>query len=421
MVDVSNYYYPGQTSLPAAEAAQTPANSAANRALLYAHVRGLDQTTKLAPLGAFSTALGAVSQAGYHDALGAGIYHDMRIHEPDFGSGGMPSQLAAGAGLPATHIAPAPAPILTASNRPNAMPGFGMSPAGFSGFAGPAQMVAAHPVQAPVPAGPRPDMTRYLAQQSGMTAPEFTNPVGSLSAQRPDMFKHAFAHEEMLADGQMGVPSAQVPAAAAPAPAPTPVTPAPAAPAAGASSSLLSPQPVTLTPPPTPAAPQAPIAPPTDWQARAQGNGKPGYSTGTSRVPGKGSPKVDSVKANLAPDEAVLNAGAADHIGRPVIDALNAIGMAKMGMVPASTMDDRAQVQQAAQTTKGPDSSSTKDDRAQNPGFAKGTAKVGKGMPPGKAPDISQIDPKLLAMALQMGQGGAQGAPAGPPQGAGMM
>jgi hypothetical protein len=231
-----------------------------------------------------------------------------------------------------------------------------------------------HPQTPGAPQQPA-DLTRYLAMQSGMSAPEFTAPVGSLSALRPDLFKHAFAQEQMLTDGQMGVPSQAVPAAA-------PATP------------------------PTPK--------PTDPT-------NPGFSTGTSRVPGKGSPKVDSVKANLAPDEAVLNAGAADHLGRPVIDALNAIGMAKMGMVPASTMDDRAQVQQAAQTAKGPDSSSTKDDRAQNPGFAKGTAKVGKGMPAGKAPDISQVDPRLLAAALQMGQGGAQGAPAGPPQGAGMM
>jgi hypothetical protein len=281
---------------------------------------------------------------------------------------------------------------------------------------GAAQIAGVHP-QAPAAPQQPADLTRYLAIQHGMPAPEFTPPVGSVSALRPDLFKHAFGQEQMLVDGQMGVPSEQVPAAAPATPAASAPVPTPVAPA----NSALSPQPTATTPPPPPAAPQAPIAPPTDWQARAQGNGKPGFSTGTSRVPGKGSPKVDSVKANLAPDEAVLNAGAADHIGRPVIDALNAIGMAKMGMVPASTMDDRAQVQQAAQTAKGPDSSSTKDDRAQNPGFAKGTAKVGKGMPAGKAPDISQIDPKLLAMALQMGQGGAQGAPAGPPQGAGMM
>lgn len=57
-----------------------------------------------------------------------------------------------------------------------------------------------------------------------------------------------------------------------------------------------------------------------------------GYAKGTSKVPGKGSGKVDTVPAMLAPGEAVLNRGAAEHIGRHTIDALNAVGQAKMGM-----------------------------------------------------------------------------------------
>ena len=57
------------------------------------------------------------------------------------------------------------------------------------------------------------------------------------------------------------------------------------------------------------------------------------HARGMVRVPGKGDGKTDKVKAILAPGEAVLNKGAADHLGRGGIAALNAIGRAKMGMV----------------------------------------------------------------------------------------
>lgn len=59
-----------------------------------------------------------------------------------------------------------------------------------------------------------------------------------------------------------------------------------------------------------------------------------GFKKGTARVPGKGSPKKDSVPAVLAPGEAVLNAKAAEMAGRDNIAALNRKGAAKMGMVP---------------------------------------------------------------------------------------
>jgi hypothetical protein len=55
-----------------------------------------------------------------------------------------------------------------------------------------------------------------------------------------------------------------------------------------------------------------------------------GYEAGATKVPGKGSGMVDKVPAMLAPGEAVLNAGAAEHFGRDKIAALNAIGHAKM-------------------------------------------------------------------------------------------
>ena len=60
-----------------------------------------------------------------------------------------------------------------------------------------------------------------------------------------------------------------------------------------------------------------------------------GYSlkTGTEKVPGKGSGKVDTVDAKLAPGEAVLNKAAAEHLGRGFIKMLNHMGMMKMGMV----------------------------------------------------------------------------------------
>jgi hypothetical protein len=50
------------------------------------------------------------------------------------------------------------------------------------------------------------------------------------------------------------------------------------------------------------------------------------YKRGTTKVPGQGSSKVDTVPAMLAPREAVLNEHAADLIGRDKITAANAAG-----------------------------------------------------------------------------------------------
>lgn len=65
-------------------------------------------------------------------------------------------------------------------------------------------------------------------------------------------------------------------------------------------------------------------------------NGNPkypqGHAKGTAQVAGKGSGKVDTVPAMLAPGEAVLNKGAAEHMGRDNIKSLNAVGLLKMGM-----------------------------------------------------------------------------------------
>lgn len=57
------------------------------------------------------------------------------------------------------------------------------------------------------------------------------------------------------------------------------------------------------------------------------------FRMGTARVPGKGDGTKDTVKAKLAPGEAVLNKAAADKMGRGLIAALNKMGAQKMGLV----------------------------------------------------------------------------------------
>lgn len=58
-----------------------------------------------------------------------------------------------------------------------------------------------------------------------------------------------------------------------------------------------------------------------------------GFKKGITKVPGKGNGKKDTVKAKLAPGEAVLNKAAADKMGRGLISALNKVGARKMGLV----------------------------------------------------------------------------------------
>lgn len=57
-----------------------------------------------------------------------------------------------------------------------------------------------------------------------------------------------------------------------------------------------------------------------------------GFKRGIARVPGKGNGMKDTVKAKLAPGEAVLNKAAADHMGRGLIGALNKAGAQRMSM-----------------------------------------------------------------------------------------
>ena len=145
------------------------------------------------------------------------------------------------------------------------------------------------------------------------------------------------------------------------------------------------------------------------------------FATGTSHITAPGDGTVDTTKAKLANGEAVLNKGAAEHLGQPAIQALNAVGMLRMGMVPG-------QAQQAPQ--------------ASGAGYAKGTSKAGPkkatkgdakpaakddkpaakgkdaGAKPSDTPPLDQIDPKMLAAAMQMGLMGQQGGGMPPPGGA---
>jgi hypothetical protein len=130
---------------------------------------------------------------------------------------------------------------------------------------------------------------------------------------------------------------------------------------------------------PTPTPPPAPSQPSSSQFDGAYGphsvddDGQPmHFRKGTSRVPGKGSGMVDSVKARLAPGEAVLNRAAADAVGRGVIAAQNAAGAARMGMVPPT------------QAPAGP------------PGYKRGTANVGA-----KKPAVS-MNPVALTNYLRM-------------------
>lgn len=117
-----------------------------------------------------------------------------------------------------------------------------------------------------------------------------------------------------------------------------------------------------------------------------------GFSKGAGRVPGKGSGKVDTVPAMLAPGEAVLNKEAAERVGRGTIDVLNAIGL-----------HDRGEGGQAPTLQADGESGSTGVLHA-----ARGTSKV-KGKAPaagGARPMPASVNPAVL-QAIMGGLGGA--------------
>ena len=74
------------------------------------------------------------------------------------------------------------------------------------------------------------------------------------------------------------------------------------------------------------ATPRPPASQPqksTGWNAPSMGYAISGFARGSAQVPGFGPP--DTVPSYLTPGEAVLTPGAAQHVGRPKIAALNAM------------------------------------------------------------------------------------------------
>jgi hypothetical protein len=67
--------------------------------------------------------------------------------------------------------------------------------------------------------------------------------------------------------------------------------------------------------------------------SNSQATGQMTFKRGTTRVPGRGDPRIDKIPAVLAPGEAVLNKPAADAIGRARIASANRRGVAAMGGV----------------------------------------------------------------------------------------
>ena len=171
----------------------------------------------------------------------------------------------------------------------------------------------------------------------------------------------------------------------------------------------------------------------SDIRAKDQGSGE--FATGTSRVRAPGDGTVDTTKAKLANGEAVLNRGAAEHLGQPAIQALNAVGMLRMGMVPGQNAQapqvKEANAAQAAGKTgaqgyakgvskAGPKKAAPAKDDKPAAEDVKSTPKNDKsgGAKPSDTPPLDQIDPKMLAAAMQMGLMGQQGGGMPPPGGA---
>ena len=115
----------------------------------------------------------------------------------------------------------------------------------------------------------------------------------------------------------------------------------------------------------------------------AMGTSRINAMDGKTSVPGKMPPQgqnTDVTPANLTPGEAVLNRGAAEHLGRDVIDVLNAIGNIKM-------QGDKGAVSTPGPVTKAPtDSENGVKGYCMGgvPGYAQGTGDIGSrigGMP----------------------------------------
>ncbi len=127
----------------------------------------------------------------------------------------------------------------------------------------------------------------------------------------------------------------------------------------------------------------------------AMGTSRIDAKNGKTSVPGKMPPKgqnTDVTPANLTPGEAVLNRGAAEHLGRDVIDVLNAIGNIKM------------QGDQGAVQTKGPVTQADAHGAAGIPGYS-------EGMSDSRNPPRGDTD----GMSYARGAGGVPGYAVGDP------
>lgn len=168
------------------------------------------------------------------------------------------------------------------------------------------------------------------------------------------------------------------------------------------------------------------------------------FDNGATKVPGKGDGTVDKIPAMLAPGEAVLNRGAAEHVGRDKIAAINAIGHAKMqaqatqpavnpnqpvpqGRVGSAPAPQKAKVPPKA-TEKpagkvGGSPAMKASPKGEKPASKAPTKPVpaGKAKPqelakgthhvmPGKSPKTPQMDPQAMqALAGILGGGGGMG------------
>ena len=197
---------------------------------------------------------------------------------------------------------------------------------------------------------------------------------------------------------------------------------------------LTAPDTSVQTPPVSPTPPIGGMTPPSTDDTGPTGLGDLirrhlglDFAEGTSHISAPGDGTVDTTKANLANGEAVLNKGAAEHLGQPAIRALNAIGAARMGMVPgAGARDPQVEQANAAQTAgkpghyakgtskagpKGKGKAAKADAKDSKPDSKEGGKPAAQAQPSSSdTPSLDQIDPKMLAAAMQMGALGQQGA-----------
>jgi hypothetical protein len=104
---------------------------------------------------------------------------------------------------------------------------------------------------------------------------------------------------------------------------------------------------------------------------------------------------VDTQKAELADGEAVLNKGAAEHLGRHTIALLNAIGAVNMGLTVGDARGDGAKGDKSPSRVQAQEGST--------PGYAWGTPSVGGTPGPGQTITSGSWDPAEAAAQAQAG------------------